>query len=106
MLYRAMPEGSILKNYFKALANPARLEILSLLSNSEKDGGNDVSNGHGELSVCKIIESIPLSPSTISHHLNVLKEADLVKSRKDKQWIYYSLNRETINKIRGSLSNL
>ncbi len=96
----------MLKNHFKALANPARLEILSLLSNSEKDAGNDVSSGRGELSVCKIIESIPLSPSTISHHLNVLKEAGLVKSRKDKQWIYYSLNRETVNEIRESLSSL
>ncbi len=96
----------MLKNHFKALANPARLEILSLLSNAEKDGEIDVPDGQGELSVCKIIESISLSPSTISHHLNVLKEADLVKSRKDKQWIYYSLNRETVNKIRDSLSSL
>lgn len=96
----------MLKNHFKALSNSARLEILSLLSRSEKSGKNGASNGHGELSVAKIIENISLSPSTISHHLNVLKEADLVKARKDKQWIYYSLNRETIDKIKDSLTNL
>ncbi len=88
----------MLRKQFKALANPARVEILDLLSDSKSE--NSKSERPKELSVQKIVESVALSPSTISHHLNVLKEADLVTSRKDKQWIYYSLNKATIATIK------
>lgn len=94
------------RKQFKALANPARIKILTLLGDlKDENSSNDASNSK-ELSVNKIVETLPLSPSTISHHLNVLKSASLVKTRKEKQWIYYSINRETINKIQDFLNEI
>jgi len=95
-----------LKKQFKALANPARIEILNLLSDSLNGGKKDNGNGNKELNVRIIVDNLPLSPSTISHHLNILKKADIVRSRKDKQWVYYSINRETLEKMQDFLSKL
>ncbi len=96
----------MLKDSFKALANPTRIDILTLLSEAGKNGVKGNSGKQGELGVCKIVGSVPLSPSTISHHLNILKKAGLVKARKDRQWIYYSLDRDTIDKIKDYLTQL
>ncbi len=96
----------MLKDSFKALANPTRIDILTLLSEAGKSGVKSNTDRQGELSVCKIVDSISLSPSTISHHLNILKKSGLVKARKDKQWIYYSINRNTIDKIKDYLTQL
>ena len=68
----------------KALANPARLRIVKLL---EAD----------ELCVCDIITVIGLKQSTISKHLNILKNAGLVDDRKDGTWAYYRLSKKCIN---------
>ncbi|MDP2210227.1 MAG: metalloregulator ArsR/SmtB family transcription factor [Candidatus Aquicultor sp.] len=93
-----------MKQLFKALANPARVEILKVLSAAQKGQGGHLSNG--ETSVNVIVEKIPLSPSTISHHLNVLKKAGAVYARKERQWIFYSINREPLEKMREFLSEL
>lgn len=94
------------RKQFKALANPARIKILTLLGDLKNGNPSSGDDKAMELSVNKIVETLPLSPSTISHHLNVLKSADLVKTRKQKQWIYYSLNREMINQIQGFLDEI
>jgi ArsR family transcriptional regulator len=64
---------------FKALADPTRREILRLLNDGEKTAG--------ELS-----QHFPISGPSMSHHFNVLKQADLVSSRREGQQIYYTLN--------------
>jgi len=46
----------------------------------------------GELCLCQIIELLDLAPSTISKHMSILKQAGLVKSRKDGRWVYYRLS--------------
>ena len=66
-------------NAFKALADPTRRRILRLL--------ND-----GELTAGQLAEHFPISAPSMSHHFNVLKQADLVSTRRDGQQIYYSLN--------------
>ncbi|MCL6472560.1 MAG: metalloregulator ArsR/SmtB family transcription factor [Firmicutes bacterium] len=96
----------MLKDSFKAMANPARLNILALLSKAEKNSNREPLAKQGELSVHRILDGVSLSPSTISHHLNVLKKAGLVKARKDKQWVYYSLNRGTIDEMKDYLARL
>ncbi len=63
----------------KAIADPTRLKILYLLQD-------------GELCVCQIHEGINKSQSTISHHLNILKKAEIIKMRKEGIWNYYSLS--------------
>jgi ArsR family transcriptional regulator len=64
---------------FKALADPTRREILRLLASGERTAG--------ELS-----EQFDMSKPSVSHHFSVLKEADLIRSRRDGQKIIYSLN--------------
>lgn len=43
----------------------------------------------GELCVCQLIELVGLSPSTVSKHLSILRDAGLVESRKDGRWVHY-----------------
>ncbi|AXV37623.1 MAG: metalloregulator ArsR/SmtB family transcription factor [Methanobacteriaceae archaeon] len=62
----------------KAISDPTRLRILYLLSD-------------GELCVCEIIFALKKPQSTVSHHLNVLKNAGFLKGRKDGLWIHYKL---------------
>jgi ArsR family transcriptional regulator len=69
----------------KALADPTRLRILSLLSRHE-----------GEVCVFEIVESFDLEQPTISHHLRILRDAGLVNCRKSKLWVYYYLRREVL----------
>ncbi|MBM4240376.1 MAG: winged helix-turn-helix transcriptional regulator [Euryarchaeota archaeon] len=68
---------------FKALSDPTRLKILYLLQN-------------GELCVCEIIIALEKPQSTISHHLNILKNAGIIKWRKEGVWIHYSLSNPKI----------
>ena len=52
---------------------------------------------HGELCVCQLIELVQLAPSTVSKHLSILYQADLVESVKRGRWVYYSLPDKTGN---------
>ena len=45
----------------------------------------------GELCVCQIIEMLGLAPSTVSKHMSILRQAGLVRARKQGRWMYYSL---------------
>jgi len=57
----------------------------------------------GEMCVGDIADAFHLSQPTISHHLNILKVADIVKSRKDGKQVYYSLNQDNIQECCGML---
>lgn len=65
----------------KALGDENRLR--ALLACSER-----------ELCVCQITELLQLAPSTVSKHMSILRQADLVDSRKEGRWIYYRLSTE------------
>ncbi len=64
---------------FKALADPARLRLLSLIQ----------SHVEGEACVCELTEPLTLSQPTISHHLKVLHDAGLISRSKRGTWVYY-----------------
>ncbi len=64
---------------FKAIGDPVRLDILKLLAGGPK-------------SVGAIVDAFDLAQPTISHHLGILKSADLVTTRKENRSIIYSLN--------------
>jgi ArsR family transcriptional regulator len=64
---------------FKALADPTRRQILELLA-------------QGDLTAGEIAERFPVAFASVSHHLSVLKEADLVASEREGQFIRYRLN--------------
>jgi ArsR family transcriptional regulator len=63
---------------FKALADPVRLRLLSLLSD-------------GEVCVCHLHEALDLPQSTVSRHLAYLRRRGLVAGRKEGLWVYYRL---------------
>lgn len=76
----AITENSIqVSTYFRALADPLRIQIIELLRNQE-------------LCVCELCEKIDVSQSKLSFHLKNLKEANLVTARQEGRWIYYRLN--------------
>lgn len=66
---------------FKALADPNRLRIISIVS----------SNADSETCVCDLPEPLGLGQSTVSHHLKILVEAGLLNREKRGVWAYYSL---------------
>ena len=69
-------------NITKALADENRIRILLALS------------GRKELCVCQLIDLLQLSPSTVSKHLFILRNARLILGRKQGRWMYYRLNTE------------
>jgi ArsR family transcriptional regulator, arsenate/arsenite/antimonite-responsive transcriptional repressor len=73
-----LPETLIVAG-FHALSDPLRLQVLDLLRNQE-------------LCVCDLCEVLNVTQSKLSFHLKTLKEAELVRSRQEGRWIYYSLN--------------
>ena len=64
--------------FFKALGDETRQRILSLLSVKE-------------LCVCELIMALNITQPTTSHHLKILEDANLVQSRKDGRWVFYSV---------------
>lgn len=71
---------------FKALADINRLKIIKLLK-------------EGELCVCELTTALSTSQSTVSHHLSVLKNAGLVKERKEGKWSYFRLSEGAVIEI-------
>ena len=80
-------------NTFKALSHPVRREILDLLK-------------MGKMSAGEIADQFELTGATISHHLNVLKQADLVVESREKNFIYYELNTSVLEDMMVWLADL
>jgi ArsR family transcriptional regulator len=79
---------------FCALADPVRLELLAHIA------------ARGPLCVCHLEEAVPYSQSRISKHLGVLRRAGLVSSRRDRNWVYYSVNRDALETARDFVDQL
>ena len=75
-----------LQQTMKALADPIRREILNLL----KDG---------RLSAGEIGDHFPVTGASISRHLSVLKDADLIRDTREGKFIYYDLNASVLEEI-------
>ncbi len=71
---------------YKVFGDPTRLKILHLLSTSE-------------MCVCDISHALEMTQSAISHQLKSLKQADLIKNRKEGKVVYYSLDDEHVEAI-------
>jgi ArsR family transcriptional regulator, arsenate/arsenite/antimonite-responsive transcriptional repressor len=71
---------------FKAIADPTRREILRLLRK-------------GEMTAGEIAQRFEMTKPTMSHHFAVLREADLVTSRRDGQTIWYALNTSVLEDV-------
>jgi ArsR family transcriptional regulator len=82
-----------LNSLFKALNDPTRREILGLLK--EKD-----------LTAGEIADQFSISKPSISHHLDLLRQAGLVVSVKEGQFVYYSLNTTVMDEMLKWIINL
>ncbi|KAF0846007.1 ArsR/SmtB family transcription factor [Nocardia caishijiensis] len=79
---------------FKALSDPVRLRLLSLVA----------SRAGGEACVCDISDGVEVGQPTISHHLKVLREAGLLTSERRASWVYYRVVPEAFARIASALA--
>ena len=79
---------------FRALADPIRLELMAHIA------------ARGPLCVCHLEKAVPYSQSRISKHLAVLRRAGLVSARRDRNWVYYSVNTEALDTARDFVDQL
>ncbi len=75
-----------LNHTMKALSDPTRRAILNYL----KDGS---------MTAGEIAGKFDMTSATISHHLSILKKADLLKEKREKNFIYYSLNASVLEEV-------
>lgn len=75
-----------IQNTLKALADPIRREILNLLKN-------------GKMSAGEITEHFEVTGASISRHLSVLKDADLIRDTREGKYIIYELNASVLEEI-------
>ena len=90
----AEPDAAELARGFAALADPARLQILSILAASPA----------GEVCVCDFVQPLGKSQPTVSHHLKVLGEAGLVEGERRTKWVWYRLVPERLDALRSAIS--
>ena len=77
----------------RALADPTRREILNLLKG-------------GRLSAGEITEHFPMTAAAVSRHLSVLKEADLIRDKREGKYIYYDMNASVLEEIMLFIADL
>ncbi|OLR92620.1 ArsR/SmtB family transcription factor [Actinokineospora bangkokensis] len=82
-----------LAKLFKALSDPVRLRLLSLIASHEG----------GEACVCDLVEVFDLSQPTISHHLKVLRESGLITGERRGTWVYYRVHPEVLSRLSAVL---
>lgn len=75
-----------IQHTLKALSDPTRREILNMLKG-------------GRMSAGAITEHFPVTAASISRHLSVLKEADLIRDTREGKFIYYDLNASVLEEV-------
>ena len=75
----------------KALGDENRVQIIKMLTG-------------GELCACKILDAFNITQPTLSHHMKILTECNLVNSRKEGKWTYYSINRKKVSEFKKAVS--
>jgi ArsR family transcriptional regulator len=80
---------------FTALADPVRLQVLSILAAAPD----------GEVCVCDFVEPLGKSQPTVSHHMKILADAGLVHGERRSKWVYYSLDRGRLASLRAAIDS-
>jgi ArsR family transcriptional regulator len=78
---------------FHALSDETRLEIIELLRK-------------GERCVCELTDTLDAAQSRLSFHLRVLKDAGIVRDRKDGRWVHYELDPEAFEEMESLLTGM
>src|SRR5438093_6645015 len=76
---------------FHALSDPTRLQILDRLRG-------------GERCVCELTDALDTAQSRLSFHLKTLKDAGLVRDRREGRWIYYALEEDALQELSAVLT--
>lgn len=79
-------EAEATAGVFRALSDPARVKLLSLVASSQT----------GECCVCELVPALRLAQPTVSHHLKVLVDAGLLLREKRGTWAWFRLNRDAL----------
>ncbi|MDQ2707716.1 MAG: metalloregulator ArsR/SmtB family transcription factor [Actinomycetota bacterium] len=87
------PQAMELSRLFKAMGDPVRLRLLSLIASHEG----------GEACVCDLSGVFELTGPTISHHLKVLREAGLISGERRGTWVYYRVHPEVLGTLAAVL---
>jgi ArsR family transcriptional regulator len=87
-------EALQLAQSFKAIADPARLQLLSFIA----------AQPSGEACVCYLMKPLEISQPTVSHHLKVLYEAGLLDRERRGTWVYYRIVPERMAALRDALA--
>jgi ArsR family transcriptional regulator len=82
-------EATELASLFKAIGDPVRLRLLSMIACHEG----------GEACVCDLTDAFDQTAPTISHHLKVLKQAGLIDSERRGTWVYYWINPTVLERL-------
>jgi ArsR family transcriptional regulator len=75
---------------FDILAHPVRLQLLDVLARNE-----------GQVCVCDLEAAVSVKQPTVSHHLRLLREANLIGFEKRGLWTYYFVNRKELGALRA-----
>jgi ArsR family transcriptional regulator len=78
---------------FTALADPVRLQLLSILAAAPD----------GEVCICDFVEPVGKSQPTVSHHMKILSDAGLVHGERRSKWVFYSLDRGRLASLRAAI---
>ena len=89
----ALPDAERLADQLKALADPMRLQLLSLVMAS------------GTACICDLTDPVGLTQPTVSHHMKVLVEAGLLTREKRGRWVHYSVVPEAFARIAAQLAD-
>ena len=90
------PEADVFARKLKALADPVRLRLVSIVAASEGQ----------EACVCDLTEPVGLSQPTVSHHLKILTEAGILSRSKRGTWAYFRLVPGALEAIAAPLVNV
>ncbi|MFT4659395.1 MAG: ArsR family transcriptional regulator [Ilumatobacter sp.] len=90
------PAAEALAQQLGAVADPVRLQILSMIAHSP----------NGEVCACDFVGPLGKSQPTISHHLKVLSEAALITGDKRGRWIWYRLADDAVTLLGTQLSGI
>ena len=89
------PERAVeLSRVFKAMGDPVRLRLLSLIASHEG----------GEACVCDLTDVFDVTGPTISHHLKVLREAGLISGERRGTWVYYRVEPDALRQLSAVLA--
>jgi ArsR family transcriptional regulator len=83
-----------LAKVFKALGDPVRLRLLSMIASRE-----------GEVCVCEMTPAFELSQPTTSHHLKLLRQAGLIDCERRGTWVYYWVVPAALDRLNAFLPN-